>query len=167
MFTLNLNELGRIILIGMMGYIALIAMLRLAGKRSLTELNAFDLVITVSLGSVFGSILLDSTVSIFAGMTAFIVLIGMQWIFSMMTMNSKKFNDLVKHEAALLYYGGTYYKERMKKERIQKEEIIQAVRIDGNSSMDQVQAVILEANGKFSILKKSDDKENTLVNIKK
>ncbi len=166
MFELNPNELGRIVAIGIMAYIALIVMLRVAGKRSLTELNAFDLVISVSLGSVFGSILLDSTVSIFDGMAAFFVLIGMQWVFSKFAMKSKGFNNLAKNKAVLLYYRGSYNLENMKKERIKKEEIIQEARMDGNSSMEQVQAVVLESNGKFSILKKVDDKENALENLR-
>ena len=166
MFALNPNELGRIMAIGIMGYLALIVMLRIAGKRSLTELNAFDLVITVSLGSVFGSILLDTTVSIFDGMTAFFTLIGMQWLFSKVAMNSKSFDKLAKNKAVLLYYDGTYNLETMKKERIKKEEIIQEARMDGNSSMEQVQAVVLESNGNFSILKKDDNKESTLENLR-
>lgn len=58
MFDLNWMEIGRIILLGFMAYIVLIIMLRLAGKRSLAQLNAFDLVITVSIGSVFATIML-------------------------------------------------------------------------------------------------------------
>ena len=40
----------------------------------------------------------------------------------------------------------------MKRERIEKEEIKQVVRMEGISTMEKVEAVILESNGKFSVL---------------
>ncbi|MGM9923625.1 MAG: DUF421 domain-containing protein [Bacillus sp. (in: firmicutes)] len=159
MFTFDWMGLVRIISIGILAYVALIIMLRIAGKRTLTELNIFDLVITISIGSVFGSVLLDEKISIFEGVTAFFVLIGLQWVFSKTTEKFNKVGSKLKEDATLLYYGGTFCYKAMEKERIQKEEIIQAARMDGNLSMNQVQAVVLESNGQFSILPKSKSGE--------
>ncbi|MEK3976446.1 MULTISPECIES: hypothetical protein [unclassified Psychrobacillus] len=72
MFDLNWLEIWRIILLGVMAYIVLIIMLRLARKRSLAQLNAFDLVITVSIGSVFATFMLDNKVSIFDGLQLYL-----------------------------------------------------------------------------------------------
>ena len=155
MFTLNWADLGRIVLIGVLAYIVLVLLLRVGGKRSLTQLNAFDLVITVSIGSVFATIIMDKSISLFDGITAFAVLIGLQWIFSKTTKESERSSELVKSDASLLYYNGEYCEKEMKNERIEKSEIMQAARMDGNISMEEVQAVVLEANGTMSILPKS------------
>lgn len=157
MFTLNWGDLGRIIVIGILAYIALIVMLRIAGKRTLTQLNAFDLVITVSIGSVFGTVLLDNAISIFDGMAAFFVLIALQWIFSKTTTETNKISHVIKGEASILYFRGQYFQDVMEAERIEKEEIIQAVRMQGKESLDEVEAVILESNGQFSVLSKSSE----------
>jgi len=163
MFTLNWGDLGRIILIGILAYIALIIMLRIAGKRTLTQLNAFDLVITVSIGSVFATILLDKTISIFDGLAAFFVLIALQWIFSKTTTETSKVSSMIKGEASILYFRGEYFKDVMKSERIEKEEIIQAMRMQGKNQLEEVEAVILESNGQLSVLSKSKGDGNTTI----
>jgi hypothetical protein len=42
------SGLGRVLLVGPLAYVALVAILRISGKRTLTKLNAFDLVVTVA-----------------------------------------------------------------------------------------------------------------------
>src|SRR4051794_24742339 len=51
MFFHSWAALGRVLLVGPLAYVALVLLLRVSGKRTLTKLNAFDLVVTVSLGS--------------------------------------------------------------------------------------------------------------------
>lgn len=163
MFELNWMEIGRISLLGVMAYIILIIMLRISGKRSLAQLTAFDLVITVSIGSVLATIMLDSKVSIFDGIAALFVLLALQWIFSLTNKKVEAFNDIVTGDPTLLFYNGNYCDKTMEKERIRKDEIMKSVRLDGNLSMDTVHAVILEPNGELSILpKRKDKKEDTL-----
>ena len=167
MFDLNWMEIGRILVLGVMAYIILIIMLRVAGKRSLAQLNAFDLVITVSIGSVFSTIMLDNKVSIFDGMAALFVLVALQWLFSFSIKKSDTFDTIVSADPALLFYNGTFFYKTMEKERIRKDEVIQSVRMEGNLTMDEVQVVILEANGELSILPKSEHtQEDTITNIK-
>ncbi|MCM3359931.1 MULTISPECIES: YetF domain-containing protein [unclassified Psychrobacillus] len=166
MFDLNWMEIGRIFLLGIMAYIFLIILLRVAGKRSLAQLNAFDLVITVSIGSVLATIMLDSKISIFDGIAALFVLVALQWIFSFSSRKSNTFDDVVTSDPALLFYNGNFFVKTMEKERIRKDEMIQAVRLESNLSMEEVRAVILEPNGELSILPNNENgKEDTLNKI--
>ena len=166
MFDLNWMEIGRIFLLGIMAYIFLIILLRVAGKRSLAQLNAFDLVITVSIGSVLATIMLDNKISIFDGIAALFVLIALQWIFSFSSKKSNTFDDVVTSDPALLFYNGNFFDKTMEKERIRKDEIIQAVRLESNLSMEEVRAVVLEPNGELSILPNNENgKEDTLNKI--
>ena len=50
MFFESWSSLGRILAVGALAYMALVLLLRISGKRTLTKLNAFDLVVTVALG---------------------------------------------------------------------------------------------------------------------
>ena len=166
MFDFNWMEIGRIFLLGIMAYIFLIILLRVAGKRSLAQLNAFDLVITVSIGSVLATIMLDNKISIFDGIAALFVLIALQWIFSFSSKKSNRFDDVVTSDPALLFYNGNFFDKTMEKERIRKDEIIQAVRLESNLSMEEVRAVVLEPNGELSILPNNENgKEDTLNKI--
>lgn len=49
MITGSLWGLPRIVVVGPLAYLTLVAILRVSGKRTLAKLNAFDFVVTVAL----------------------------------------------------------------------------------------------------------------------
>jgi len=67
LFFDSLHDLLRVVLIAALAYAALVGVLRLAGKRALAKLNAFDLVVTVALGSTLATVLLSKDVSFLEG----------------------------------------------------------------------------------------------------
>ena len=74
------SELGRILVVTPLAYGALVAVLRLSGARTLSKLNAFDLVVTVALGSTLATVLLNSDVSLSEGVLALVVLVALQFV---------------------------------------------------------------------------------------
>jgi purine-cytosine permease-like protein len=56
------SAIGKTAVIGVLAYAALVATLRISGKRTLSKMSAFDLVVTVALGSTLSTIMLDSNV---------------------------------------------------------------------------------------------------------
>lgn len=70
----------RTLLLGTLGYTALVALLRVSGKRTLSKMNAFDLVVTVAFGSTLASMLTSRTVSLAQGIVALALLILLQAI---------------------------------------------------------------------------------------
>lgn len=141
---------------GILIYIFLIIALRITGKRSLSKLNIFDFIITIAIGSVFASVLTSKDVKLAQGTTAIIVLLGGQYIISKWAYNSDKFEQKIKSDPALLYYDDHFLYKTMKHERVTEREILQAVRSKGISSLDKVEAVILETQGSISVISKSD-----------
>ena len=75
----NWKVLFRTGAIGIMAYVSMIFLLRISGKRTLSKMNAFDLVVTVSLGSILATILLNQEVTLAQGVLAFALLIAMQF----------------------------------------------------------------------------------------
>jgi len=71
--------LGHILLVGPLAYAALMVLLRVSGKRTLTKLNAFDLVITVALGSTLATVVLSKDVALAEGVLAQGLLAGLQY----------------------------------------------------------------------------------------
>ncbi|WP_422124210.1 DUF421 domain-containing protein [Planococcus sp. X10-3] len=163
MFEITLSSFIRIITVGLLAYIGLIFFLRISGKRTLTKLNAFDLVVTVALGSTLATILLSKDVSLLEGLTAFALLILMQYVMTFLAVRSKGFNKFIKSEPQLLYLNGTFLEDTMKKERINEVEILQAIRNQGTGSLEEVQAVVLETDGSMSVIK--GEPGNTLANV--
>ena len=75
MFFDSWTGLGRVLLVGTLAYVALVAILRISGKRTLTKLNAFDLVVTVVLGSTLATVLLSKDVALAEGDLAMVLLV--------------------------------------------------------------------------------------------
>lgn len=156
MFYQQQADIFRTLMVGTLAYMALILMLRVSGKRTLSKMNAFDFIVTVALGSTLATILLSKDVALAEGITAFGLLIFLQFAVTWLAVRSKKFRELIKSDPVMLYYRGEFL-QTMQQARIMEEEIYQAVRSDGIASMEEVEAVILETDGTVSVLKKAQN----------
>ena len=159
----SLADVFRIAITAVGLYLLLILLLRISGKRTLSAMNAFDFIVTVAIGTTLASTILDSSIALTDGLTAFIVLSGMQFSISWLSSRSKRFSRLVKSEPKLLCYKGEFLKDAMKKERIVEAEIQQALRLNGYSSLQEAEAVVLETNGNISIINKIDRSEKSSI----
>lgn len=167
MFFNSWEGIWRILVVGLLAYCALILLLRVSGKRTLSKMNAFDLVVTVALGSILATILLNKKVALLEGISAFFILIILQYLVAWMSVRSNSFKKLIKSDPQLLYYNGQYLQEKINKERILEAEILQSARSNGINSLELVEAVVLETDGSLSIIKKSDSDNTTLNNVEK
>ena len=163
MFEITLDSFIRIATVGFFAYVGLVIFLRISGKRTLTKLNAFDLVVTVALGSTLATILLDSSISLLEGLTAFALLVLLQYVITLLAVHSDWFNNVIKSEPRLLFLNGKFIRSAMKKERIKEIEILQAIRNSGSGSTEKVAAVVLETDGSLSVI--SSEPGNALENV--
>jgi uncharacterized membrane protein YcaP (DUF421 family) len=141
--------------IGVSAYACLIALLRLSGKRTLAKMNAFDLVVTVSLGSMLASLLVNKDVALAQGVLAFGVLIGLQFAVSWSSVRAHWVRRLVTGEPALLLHRGTFLQGALRRARVTEAEVRAAVRAAGCASMEDAHAVVLETDGSFSVVRTS------------
>ena len=151
-FFSSWESLLRIVVVGFSVYFSMLVLLRVAGKRTLAKMSAFDLVVTVALGSVLATSLLSPNVRMLDGVTAFVVLVVAQRVVTFFSSRSAKLRDLLQSRPALLYFQGRYLNDAMQRERVAKEELHAAVRQQGVAAMSEVSAVVLETDGSFSVL---------------
>lgn len=144
----------RTLAIGVCAYALLIVMLRTSGKRTLAKMNAFDLVVTVALGSTLATILLNGSVALAEGATALLVLIGLQFLVAWGATRAAALRDLVKSTPRALVIDGRIDTAAAREERVTHEEILQAVRASGNGALEGVAAVVLETDGSMSVVLK-------------
>lgn len=157
----------RIVLVGVPAYVALVLMLRISGKRTLSKMNAFDFVVTVALGSTLATVLLSKDVALAEGVLAFALLIALQFIITWLSVRSKFVSRLVKSEPTLLWHHGEFLRGAMKSARVTESEILTAARAQGQAAMENVAAVVLETDGTFSVIAapKNSVKFSTLTGV--
>lgn len=146
--------LGRTLLVSVLAYAALVLILRLSGKRTLSKMNAFDLIVTVALGSTLATVLLSKDVPLAEGVLAFAVLVGLQYVLAWMSSRSEKVLAVIKSEPALLFLRGEPLHEALRRERVAEVELLAAIRNEGYADVQDVEAVVLETDGTFSVIRK-------------
>jgi len=154
MFFNGWEPLIRTLVVGVLAYIGLVVILRTTGKRTLSKLNAFDLVVTVSLGSTLATILLNKDVALAQGILAFAILSGMQYLVTWMSVRWKSVREIVKSEPRLLVHHGEMLPDALKQERITVDEIEAAARSEGIDGLSSVASVVLETDGTLSVIGK-------------
>lgn len=166
MFFNSWYALVRVVVVGILAYAGLVLMLRVSGKRTLAKMNAFDLVVTVALGSTLATVLLSKDVALAEGLLAFATLIALQFAVASLSVRSKTAQQAVKSEPALLLFQGWYLDEALRRERVTREEVRAAVRAAGMSSLADATAVVLETDGSFSVVRGAADQSGSLEDVR-
>lgn len=133
-------------------YGSIIVSVRISGKRSTSQMNSFDWIVTVALGSIAGSGILLSTVSITGALWAIALLLGMQWILTRSIVQYPLVAAFVKAEPTLLINNGEICGEALVRERISKQELFSALRQKGLADPSQARWVILETDATLSVI---------------
>jgi uncharacterized membrane protein YcaP (DUF421 family) len=162
MFLDSPFDLLRVLVVGTLAYAALILLLRVSGKRTLSKMNAFDLVVTVALGSTLATVLLSKDVALLEGIAAFALLICLQLAITWLSVRSEKFQNLIKAQPRLLLHNGQLLPQALRDERVTREEVAAAARAQGQSSLEALDAVFLETDGTFSIMKRIENGRSAL-----
>ena len=165
--TSSWESIARLAFMSFFAYAGLIVMLRVSGARTLSQLNAFDFVVTVALGSILATVILDKSIPLAEGLAALGFLVLLQYILSFLSVRFKTIRRVIKSEPVLLFYNGTFIHQTLRERRITDDEVLQMLRSNGINKLDEVQAVVLETNGKYSVIKSqvADQKNSTLKNV--
>jgi uncharacterized membrane protein YcaP (DUF421 family) len=149
---------ARTLAVGVLAYAGLILMLRVSGKRTLSKMNAFDFIVTVALGSTLATILLSKDVALVEGLTAFALLIFLQYVITWLSVRSEHVAKAVKAEPDAT----------LRRERVTRGEVRAAVREQGIATMNKVHAVVLETDGSMTVLQKNnpDTESSSLQDVK-
>jgi len=141
----------RTLLVGVLAYVVLVAFLRISGKRTLAKLNAFDLVVTVALGSTLSAILLQESIALAEGTAALVLLIAMQYGVAFLSVRWKGFAKVVRSEPSLLIRNGAFCEAALRSERVTRDEALGAIRAAGGRTVEDATFVILESDGMMSV----------------
>ena len=145
------SDLARILLVGAAAYVTLVVILRTSGKRTLAKLNAFDLVVTVALGSTLATIFLDKNVTWSQGAVALATLALLQFLVAALT---TRFGGraAVTSSPTLLVKQGQVLEPALRAQRVTEAEVWQAVRSSGIGDIAMVAAAVLETDGTISVV---------------
>ena len=158
------SSIGDVLIVATAAYLGLLVILRVSGKRTLAKLNAFDWIVTVALGSTLATTVLAPNVSAIEGVAAMAALVVLQLVVTTASVRMKFLRQAVESSPRRLVASGRMQRGVMRHERITDGEVLQAVRSSGLASLRGVD-VILETNGKLSVVQRGDGPTDALDNV--
>src|SRR5712671_6956372 len=127
----------RTVTLSIVGYLVLFTMLRISGKRTLSKLNVFDFVFVVAVGSVFASMIISKDVTLIEGVAALATLMLIQLLLAELAARFPKAERIINGEP--------------RRERVTEEEVRGAIRGEGVTRVEDVDAVTMENDGTLTV----------------
>lgn len=151
------DNLLRIVISAPILYFLVILYIRIIGKRTTSQMNSFDWIVTVAMGSLFASTIILKDISLIEGAVLILILIGLQFFLTKLIVHSSQLRKIIRSTPQLLVYNGCFLENNMASERIVENEVLSAIRHRGIQNIDEVHAVVLETDATFSVIKKVED----------
>lgn len=163
----NIDKLGRIVLTTVMVYVLIVLVTKVSGKRSTSQLNNFDWIVTVMIGSIGASTILLKDIPFVEGVSSILVLYLLQFLVTKYASISPQFSSFILSEPRIVFYQGQFLPDAMRAERLTRQEIECAMRSEGVHRFDDIEAIVFESDAKLTIIPKpsptdaSDNDQNT------
>jgi uncharacterized membrane protein YcaP (DUF421 family) len=144
------------ILRGIAIYVVVFIVFRVAGRRTLSEITTFDLVLLLIISEATQEAMVDDDHSFMNSALLVITLVVVDILVSLVKNRSKRVDRILENSPMLLMWDGRLIKERLLKERVDEDDILHAARQQhGLERLDQVRHAVLEAGGGITVIPKS------------
>lgn len=156
MFFRSWEALGRLVLTATAVYLVVVAALRVIGSRALAKMSGYDLIVTVALGSLVASIPLTTSISLADGAAVLITYLLLQELTRFLQTRFRGVHHAVRERPHLVVWDGRLLDDRLKKIDTTPDEVRAALRQAGLLSVADAQAVVLENDGGWSVMRRGD-----------
>ena len=127
-------------------------MVRVANKRFLSNMSAFDAILGFMLASVLARAI-NGSAAFFGTLGAGFVLVFLHRLLGTLAFHSKKLEDLVKGHTNVLVRNGEPDTKAMRAHKITQADLLEEMRLHGNiEELKKVQTAVLERSGEISIV---------------
>jgi uncharacterized membrane protein YcaP (DUF421 family) len=148
------NELDilQIALRSILIFIFALLLIRFGKKRFLGRSTAFDIVLSVILGSVL-SRSINGSAHFIETLSASTTIVLLHWLMSFILVRSKRFANLIEGIPTQLISGGRIDHEVLKQSHLRESDLIESARLQGNvSDLNKISESFLETSGKISVV---------------
>lgn len=153
MWTNNLLILAEIVVRTLIVYLAVVAGLRLMGKREIGQMTVLDFVLLLLLANTVQNAMTGPDTSVNGGLVAAATLIVANFLMTRIILKSRRFRRFIQGSATMLVYHGKILADHLAREKITLDELREALREHGIADVKDVALAVLEIDGSISVLK--------------
>ena len=138
---------------GLIVYLFLLLVFRIAGKRSLAETTSFDLVLLLIISETTQQAMVDNDHSMTNAAVLIVTLVGADILLSLLKQWSPALDTWLDGTPLIIVKDGQPLRDRMNRERIDESDVLEAARRQhGLESIAQIKYAVLERGGKIGIV---------------
>ena len=156
-----MSDVVSVIVKGYLSLIFLFFVIKMLGKKQVSQLNIFDYVIGISLGNLAAEMTINSDISIINGLLAMVIYGSCSLFVSFITNKSIIARRLISGVPIVLIENGKISKKQLRKVKLDINDLLQDAREDGIFDITKVDYAIMEASGKVTFLLKSEEEPVT------
>jgi uncharacterized membrane protein YcaP (DUF421 family) len=138
-------------------YIVLLCLLRAMGRRELSQLTTFDLLITVVIGDLIQQGVTQEDMSFTGALLAVGTMCLLAVGSSFVGTKSRRARRVLDGVPIVIARNGVLFDDVMRRERITKTELLEAARGEQVADLATIDLVVVEADGRFSFLRADRD----------
>lgn len=143
------------VLRGVVMYVGLLILFRIAGKRTLSEVTTFDFVLLLIIAEATQQALLGEDFSMTNALLLVLTLLGLDIAISLVKQRSPGAARLIEGVPLIIVEEGRLLKDRMDKARVDEDDVMNAARqLQGLERLEQIKYAVLERNGGITIIPK-------------
>jgi uncharacterized membrane protein YcaP (DUF421 family) len=136
-------------------YAFIVLVMRVIGRRELSSMTPFDLVLLIVLGDAIQQGLTQDDYSVTGAFLAVATIATLQVFTSYLSFRSKRARTVLEGEPIVLVDHGEIVRRNLERERMTEDEVAEEMRQQQISSLDEVEWAIIETNGSISFIKKN------------
>ena len=145
-------------------YFLIMAGLRLMGKRQIGQLEPSELVLTMMISDLAAVPMQDFGIPLLAGVFPILTLLALSMLMSELSLKNLRFRRLVCGLPAVLIRNGQVQQKAMKANRYTLDELLEQLRGQGLSGIQEVKYAVLENSGQLSVLPEGVSLPTVLIN---
>lgn len=139
---------------------------KMMGKKQISELNFFDYVVGITIGSIAADISLDIEKDMLAGIAALFIYGFISYIISFVSIKSIWARRFIIGVPTVLVEKGKIIESGLKKSKIDVNDLLTEARENGYFNLDEIDYAFMEVNGNISFLPKEKEKPVTKRDMK-
>ncbi len=151
----------KIFLTSVFSLIVLFILTKIIGNTQMSELNMFEYINGITIGSIAAEMATSLEKDIWATLVAMMVYGFGTALIAFIGKKSLSFRRAIIGKSTLLYDKGVLYRENFSKSKLDITDFLARCRINGYFNLAEIETAILESNGMISILPKSGTKPIT------
>ena len=135
-------------------FVFIFMLTRVIGRRELSSLEPFDIILLVVLGDTVQQGLTQDDYSVTGALIAVSVIASLQIVLSYANFRFPRLRPLINGEPIVLVQDGELIESNVKRERLTLDDVMEAARGQQIESLDKVRWAVLETTGTISFIEK-------------